>query len=248
MDAPETRIYTAVLITALVLGVIIFYFIVSIIRQQRKIVELHKQNILAEITQIEKERARIAHDLHDELGPLLSGIKMKMNSFELHLKEDQLEMEKTNNHLDDVLKRIREISFDLMPGLLLRKGLEAAVKEFLDNLNNATGINFTFTCENEVNLTEQNSINIYRIIQEIVHNTIKHAGATELQIDLRTIKNNLVMKSTDNGAGFDYDKESAENIGIGLKSLLRRTAITGGQMFVESKKGKGTTYTFKIPV
>ncbi len=248
MDAQETRIYTAIIITAIVLGAIISYFIFSILRQQKKNVELHKQNILAEITQIEKERARIAADLHDDLGPLLSAVKMKINSFELTQKDDRIEIGKTNEHIDDILKRIREISFDLMPNSLLRKGLHMAIKEFIGYLNNSSGINFIFNSKTDIKLSEQRSINIYRIIQEIVHNTIKHSGATQLKIELETIKNNCVLSIADNGIGFDYTKESKNSIGFGLRSLLSRTEIMGGQMFLESEKGKGTTYTFEIPI
>jgi signal transduction histidine kinase len=247
MDAQETRIYTSVIITAIVLGTIITYFIISILRQQKKNMELHKQNILAEITQIEKERARIAADLHDDLGPLLSAVKMKINSFELSQK-NQEEIIKTNQHIDDILKRIREISFDLMPNSLLRKGLFMAIKEFIGYLNNNSGFNFIFNGDPNIKLSEQRSINIYRIIQEIVHNAIKHSRATELKIELDTIKNNLVLRVADNGIGFDYNRESKNTIGFGLRSLLSRTEIMGGQMFLESEKGKGTTYTFEIPI
>lgn len=247
MDAQENRIYTAILITAVVLGSVIIYFIISILRQQRKNLQLHKQNILAEITQIEKERARIAHDLHDELGPLLSAVKMKINSFDLTDNEDKIQIEKTNEHIDDVLKRIREISFNLMPNSLLRKGIVAAVKEFVDYLNNNTKIKFYFKSEKYLKLTETTGVNLYRIIQEVVHNTIKHSQATELRIELKSFKNNVELMMKDNGVGFDYEKESTENIGFGLRSLLRRTEIMNGKMFIESEEAKGTTYTFEIP-
>ncbi len=248
MDAQETRIYTAIISTSLVLGIIIIYFIISIIRHQRRNIELHKKNILAEITQIEKERARIAADLHDDLGPLLAAVKMKINSFELHQKGDHIEMEKTNHHIDEILKRIREISFDLMPNSLLRKGLVIAIKEFIDYLNKSSAIKFYFKYHDEIKLTEQHSINLYRIIQETVHNSIKHARATQLHIVLKPVKQNLVLIIMDDGVGFDYNKESKETIGFGLRSLLSRTEIMQGHMFLESEKGKGTTYTFEIPI
>ena len=96
MDTPETTIYDAIVIACIVMGVIIVYFFISVIRQQRENLALRKKNILSEISGLEKERARIASDLHDELGPLLSAVKMKINSFELTDPEDQLQLEKTN--------------------------------------------------------------------------------------------------------------------------------------------------------
>lgn len=189
----------------------------------------------------------MAHDLHDELGPVLSAVKMKINSFDLTDKEDKIQVEKTNQHLDDVLRRIREISFNLMPNSLLRKGLAPAVKEFVEYLNNNTKTTFSFKAEN-LKLEEQTAVNIYRIIQEIVHNTIKYADATTLKMELKKSKNNIVLLIKDNGIGFDYKKESDENIGFGLKSLLRRTEIMNGKMYIESAIGKGTEYTFEIPL
>jgi two-component system NarL family sensor kinase len=247
MDAQENRIYTAILITALVIGSVIVYFIISILRQQRKNILLHKKNITAEINQIEKERARIAHDLHDELGPLLSAVKMKINSFELTDKEDKVQIKKTNDHMDEALKRIREISFGLMPNSLLRKGLVPAVREYVEYLNNNSKIRFHFTFEKDIKLSEQTAVNLYRIIQETVHNTIKHSQASEVHLDLDKSGDNVVLSIRDNGVGFDHAKESSDNIGFGLQGLLRRTEIMNGKMFVESKRNTGTSYTFEIP-
>jgi signal transduction histidine kinase len=247
MDAQETRILTAIVITAVVLGIVLTMFIISMIRQQRKNLQLHNQNILAEITHIEKERARIAQDLHDELGPILSAVKMRINSFDLSDEEDKIQKEKTNQHLDNALKRIREISFDLMPTSLLRKGLKPALKEMVDYLNSDSRTNFSLNCADDLKLSEQNSVNMYRIIQEVVHNSIKHAEAKELKIDVTCAKDMIILSIHDNGKGFDYNRESAENTGFGLKSLLRRTEFMNGKMYVESAAGKGTSYTFEIP-
>ena len=248
MDAKEANIYNALLITSVVIGAIIVFFILSITRQQRKNLALHRLNILAEINALEKERGRIAHDLHDELGPLLSAVKMKINSFELTDDDDKIQIEKTNKHIDDILKRIREISFDLMPSSLLRKGLITALKEFVDYLNNDNHIYFSFKAETDLNVNDHKAINIYRIVQEIVHNAIKHSGATILKIELRGEKNILLLSITDNGNGFDHQKQTTESVGFGLRGLLSRTEMIGGEMYVDSNPGKGTIYSFEIPV
>src|SRR5688572_3232731 len=100
MDAKETSLYTAILIVSIVVAVMIIFFIASLIRQQRKNLELYRQNVLAEITAMEKERARIAADIHDELGPMLSAIKLRIGSFDLVDADDKREAEKTNGHID----------------------------------------------------------------------------------------------------------------------------------------------------
>jgi two-component system, NarL family, sensor kinase len=246
MDEKEARFYTAILIVCAVVGVIITYFIVSIIRQQRRTVRLYKQSLLTEITTLEKERSRMASDLHDEVGPLLSAIKLRIGSLDIHGEEDEEEVRKTETQIDILIKRMREISFDLMPTSLTRKGLAAALNEFIEycSKSNVLKISFKYV---DIQLTQAQSINLYRIVQEIIHNTIKHAEALELLIELKKEKNKIVLATKDNGKGFDYEEKSGEAKGLGLQNLLRRTEIIGGKMFFESKKGKGTTYIFEIP-
>src|SRR5215213_4985195 len=144
MDAKETSFYTAVVIASIIIGIIICYFIITLIRQQRKNLELYRQSVLAEITAMEKERARIAADLHDELGPMLSAIKLKIGSFELTNDDDIKEAEKTDHHIDSLMKRMREISYDLIPNTLIRKGLVTALKEFVDYTNESDGLEISF--------------------------------------------------------------------------------------------------------
>jgi len=247
MDAQETSFYTAILIVCSVVGVIITYFIVSIIRQQRKSVRLYKQSLLTEITTLEKERSRMAADLHDEVGPVLSAVKLRISSLDIHNETDEEEVEKTNEQIDNLLKRMREISFDLMPASLTRKGFVAALNEFIEYCSKGSPlrINFQFT---DIQLIQSQAINLYRIVQEVIHNTIKHAQASELLIELRQEKNKIILATKDNGKGFNYHEKSGEAKGLGLQNLLRRTGIIGGKMFFESQKGKGTTYIFEIPI
>ncbi len=248
MDSQETRIYTTIIIIAVVLGIIIFYFITSVIRQQRKNLELQKQSVQLQITALEKDRARIASDLHDELGPMLSAVKMKINSFELTDEDDTIEIEKTNTHIDEMLQRMRQISFNLMPNTLLRKGLVMAVGEFVDYIAKSNALGIEFTAGGPIVLTEDKTINTYRIVQEIIHNTIKHAKATRLVLQLTLEGQKLILKTADNGIGFDQHKDAADRHGIGMRNLLSRTEMMQGKMFLETKKGKGTAYTFEIPV
>lgn len=248
MDAKETSVFTAVLIASVILGVIITYFIASIIRQQRRNIELYRQSVLAEITAMEKERARIAADLHDELGPMLSAIKLKINSFELTDEEDKIQVDKTNDHIDGLIKRMREISYDLIPNTLIRKGLVVAVKEFIEYTNRGSQFAITFQAEEPISVTEQKSVHIYRIIQEIINNTIRHSKGTALKIQLNQKDSTLFLSASDDGVGFDHQAASKGDGGIGLRNIVSRSEIIGGEMFVESAKNKGTTYTFEIPV
>jgi two-component system, NarL family, sensor kinase len=248
MDAHETSIFSAVLITSIVLGVVLMYFIVTIVRHQRRNIRLYKSKILAEITTLEKERARIASDLHDELGPILSAVKFKINSLDIHNDEDQNLLDKSNKNIDEIIRRMREISNDLLPNTLLRKGLIAAIEESIDNFKKDKSININFVYHGIPDISKEKAIDIYRMIQEIIHNTLKHAKASELKIELKCSKQTLIILTEDNGRGFDYVRQSVENKGLGLRNLLSRTEVLGGDMYIDSKQNKGTKYTFEIPL
>jgi signal transduction histidine kinase len=100
----------------------------------------------------------------------------------------------------------------------------------------------------DVLLDEGFSVHLYRIVQEIVHNTIKHAGATVLQIHLIKEEQMLVLYTTDNGKGFHYQKALEKSNGYGLRNLLSRTDVLGGNLSISSREGGGTIYIIRIPL
>jgi len=248
MDAQQTTLFTAILITTFFVGGILIYFIIILIRQQRRNARLYRSKILAEITTLENERARIANDLHDELGPLLSAIKFKLSSIEINNADDEIQMEESSKHLNDIIIRMREISNNLMPSSLLRKGLVVALDEFVRKMPASTGLQINFKHSNIPELGKEKTINTYRIVQEIVHNTIKHADASLLNIELKMENGKMILLTQDNGKGFDYAFATKENTGLGLRSLLSRTDIMNGNLYIESNKGEGAKYSIEIPV
>jgi signal transduction histidine kinase len=189
----------------------------------------------------------MASDLHDEVGPLLSAIKLRIGSLDISNEEDEEEVKKTEIQIDNLIKRMREISFDLMPTSLTRKGFAPALKEFIDYCSKSSLLKIKFQFA-DIQLTQPQAINLYRVVQEIIHNTIKHAEASELIIELREEKEKIILATKDDGKGFNYDDKHNEAKGLGLQNLLRRTEIINGKMYFESKKGKGTTYIFEIPI
>src|SRR5665213_1663098 len=232
MGTSQTTIYDSILIASVVLGIIILYFLVSMIRQQRINITLRKKNILQEISGLEKERARIASDLHDELGPLLSSVKMRINGFDLKLPDELEELEKTNGYIDTIIRRMRDISFDLMPVTLVKQGLVKALSEYVGFLAKESKIHFTFTQNVAYEIDEDKSVNIYRIVQEAVHNAIKYSQATEIAVEVNTREGKLLLGISDNGIGFDHKRKLSESKGIGLRSIINRVHIAGGRLFV----------------
>src|SRR5262249_18523209 len=109
MDTQETKVYIAILIGAAVLAIILIYFIVNFIRQQRRNYALYLSKIQAEVNTLEKERKRVARDLHDDIAPVLMSVKYNMNSFDLHDSQDLDTLQKTNGVIDGMISRMREI-------------------------------------------------------------------------------------------------------------------------------------------
>lgn len=247
MDAQETKIFYLAVAIVLVFALISYLFIASLKRQHQRILQLKLQNITAELNSIEKDRARIAADLHDQLSPLLSAVKFRVSSFELPAPEDRVQQQMTDEHLGEVIQQLRTIAYNLMPATLKRKGLRAALEEFTGYVSQQNGLQVELQAE-DIPLSEEQSIHLYRIAQEIVHNTVKHAGATLLELSLRPENGKIVLSSKDNGRGFDYEGKLAEGGGFGLRNLLSRTDVLGGALFIESHPGKGTAYTVELPV
>jgi signal transduction histidine kinase len=255
MDPHQTKIYTAILITALVIGSILIYFIVSLIQQQRRNSRLYTSKIQAEISTLENERTRIAGDLHDELGPLLSAIKLKLSSIETQSRDDEITMQQTSEHITDIIQRMREISNNLMPNTLLRKGLTYAIEDFINKFsmsltpdNTEPGLKINFTQQDIPELPKEKEVNIYRMVQEIIHNTVKHAKASTLNITLKAADNKLTLVTEDNGTGFNYQAAVNEKSGLGLRNIISRCEIMQGNLYIESQAGKGTIYSIEIPI
>ncbi len=247
MDAHQRKIYIAILIAAIAFGAFLLYIIVVLVRQQRKANRLYKSKILAEITTLENERARIANDLHDELGLVLATIKVKLSSIEVEDPDDKKQLTESSDYLDDMIKRFREISNDLMPTTLLRKGLVEAIDEFIKKLSFSTNIKIDFLYGDIPVISNEIAINFYRMILEIIHNTIKHAKATTLIIEFKKVDDFLFLNTEDNGIGFNYTSAMKGNPGLGLRNLLSRTDVMNGDLFIESKENKGTKYSIEIP-
>jgi two-component system, NarL family, sensor kinase len=247
MDPQQENFFKAITLVAIVLAFLLTYFLVTIIRHQRRNLNLQKAKILAEITTLENERRRIASDLHDELGPLLSAVKLQINNLETTDEFDIKLIEKSSGHIDDIIQKLREISNNLMPNSLLRKGLKVAILDSISRIKDVHPLNITLEFPSDIALSQEKEINLYRIIQEIIHNTIKHAKAGNLRLIFSKEKNMIVLRTDDDGVGFDYEQKTKLVGGLGLLSLQSRTEVMGGEFSYSSQKDHGTRYLFEIP-
>ncbi len=215
--------------------------------------EVMKQQDLATkaiINAEENERKRIAADLHDGVGQIMSAAKMNLSAFEneISFKDEaqKISFDKLISLVDESCKEIRSVSHQMMPNALLKSGLASAVKEFIDKIDTRI-IKINLYAEG---LNERLDSNIetvlYRVIQECVNNVIKHSGADKLDISLIKDTDGIAATVEDNGRGFDTnDKQKFE--GIGLKNITSRIEFLKGTVDFDSFPGKGTLIAIHVP-
>ncbi|MCW3074282.1 MAG: hypothetical protein JWP69_1351 [Flaviaesturariibacter sp.] len=244
MDPYETTIYHAVLITCLVLGAVITYFAISVVRIQRQHFARKRSLLIQEIGLLEKERTRIAHDLHDELGPLLSVTRIQISKAAQQPAGEHDYLQKAENNILTVIERLGGIARNLTPKALVTKGLQTALEEFIDQYQAVSPIQFRLTYTVNQPLSKDQRLLVYRLVQETVHNAVKHSGARIIDLHLKAQGRHLYISCKDDGCGF---ATAATDKGIGLASLHNRAEIAGGQLQCTTTPA-GTDYFFEIPL
>ncbi len=217
--------------------------------QTQKLATVLKEQELTSIDAMiegqEKERQRIANDLHDDLGGLMATVKLHFNA--LKDKQSPELFDKTNNLLDEAYNKIRTVAHAKNSGVMAKQGLLKAVKEMAHTVSTSNKMSIDVIdhglderLENSLELT------IFRIIQELVTNVIKHAQATEATIHLTNHDDTLNIMVEDNGKGFNT-KKILKTSGMGIHSIDKRIENLGGTVTIESEPGKGTTVIIDIP-
>ena len=207
-----------------------------------------RARINAEIQTLENERKRIASDLHDDIGPLLSTIKLHINQLEPKSDFETTVLEKSTGYLDDAVAQMRNIANNLLPNILVRKGLTSAIEDYIEKTKSSALLKIEFDYNSIIELRKEMEINIYRIIQEIVHNTIKHANAANLVIKFRKEGNFIKIVTRDDGVGFNFKNQLKTGQGLGLMNFQSRIDALNARFNVISSPQSGTTYIIEVPV
>lgn len=224
--------------------------------QQQRINELEREKQLAASEAVlkgqEEERKRLAKDLHDGLGGMLSGIKYSFSNVKENIimsPENQRAFERSMDMLDSSISELRRVAHNMMPESLIRFGLEISVRDICRDITNSGALNVSFQAFgiNELKADQQTQIIIYRIIQELLNNIMKHAAAKSAIVQLTFIDNRLSITVEDDGKGFDV-KLIDPSKGLGLSNLKSRVEYLGGELEIESEQGKGTTVNIEIIV
>ncbi len=216
--------------------------------------EIMKQQQLATKAVIEaeeNERQRIAKDLHDGVGQMMSAAKMNLSAFESELQFNNSDQKQTFEKLiqlvDDSCREVRTVSHLMMPNALLKNNLADAIRDFTDKLDKKSLKVHLYTEGLEQRLDSGVETVLYRVLQECVNNVIKHAAACTLDISIVKDKDGISATVEDNGKGFDTtDKEKFE--GMGLKNIITRIGYLKGTVDFDSAPGRGTVVALHVPL
>jgi signal transduction histidine kinase len=198
----------------------------------------------------EKERTRMARELHDSAMVEFSVVKMNLNTL---LNEPDENLKKENLHqvqlqLNGAISGLRNTAHNLMPDMLLQEGLLEALYYFCNNLQRNSHLQINLEHYGTIPpLQPQFELSVYRIMQELMQNIIKHAQATEAIVQLSCHDDVLHITVEDNGIGIEEDL-LPQSKGMGLKSIQARMRTLNGQLEIDSKKGIGTTLTLEFDI
>lgn len=196
----------------------------------------------------EKERSRLARDLHDGLGGLLSGTKHQLSHLDAQPSNSVQEgISKSIEQIDAAVEELRRVAHNLMPDLLLKYGLEAAVLEFAHRMSH-NALQIHTECINySDSLPKEKQLLVYRIIQELVNNAVKHAAASEIIIQLSEDEAQLNLTIEDDGIGFDSKDLDLTNT-AGFHNIESRVQFLKGVMHIRTERSMGTSIELQIPI
>ncbi len=252
------------LITAILFAIVIFLFFRKRLQyqktiseqnaslQRQKITELQQKNKLLALSSMiegqEAERLRIAKDLHDSLGGLLSTVKAHFTTIQKEIQQlAKLNLTtRTNELIDEACIEVRRISHNMMPHALSISGLKGAVEDIAGSLKEE-GYHITLEMSDLPVMDNTKQVMIYRLLQEIISNLRKHANAKSILIQLLAYDSEINLLIEDNGDGFNYEEALAKD-GLGIKSINSRVDYLDATIEWDTKPGNGTTISINIPL
>lgn len=269
LSLERSKLMLVLLISILLIILLLAFFAWRIYINKKRTIEqndiLHQQELktLKQREQItmynamlqgqEQERNRIARDLHDGLGGMLAGVKLKLSSIVSKEKNHNLliqpdmEIYKVIHQLDQSVDELRRIARNMMPESLIYMGLEPALSDLCKSLNSdRTSVDFeAFNLRNTYEQALQ--ITVYRIVQELLTNAVKHAEARSIMVQCSENENRLYITVEDDGKGFDPASVAQKN-GIGLSNIKNRVSLLQGTVEIGSRPREGTTFSIEIPL
>lgn len=219
-------------------------------QMKRQVLEFDFQQrmLQAELESQESERRKVAADLHDSIGGMLSTIRVGISTIARSLP-DPHSIDPTKQMLDETISSVRRISRDLMPSTLEKFGLRHALAELCERFQETSQIPIDFSEEGELkDVDKHRDLMVFRIVQELLNNAIKHSQAKQIAVKF-IVATNLVLSVEDDGVGFDIENVKKETgRGLGLFNIENRARLLGGKLDYETEKKRGTKTILTLPL
>jgi len=221
-------------------------------KRQKSLKEFYKKIFMLQ----EDEKKRISRDLHDESGQIVIALGAALNVLEKELKDGSAEkalqiIDESRMMIQEIASRMKSMALNLRPPALDILGLPAVLREYFSQCTKSVPVKIEFN-ENikEAKLNENLEITLYRIVQEIVFNSLKHSGATQIKVNLMLSEKKIQLYIEDNGKGFDIVKHQKEysSYKTGLRTIKERVDILSGTFFIESGPVQGTRVNITLPI
>lgn len=247
MGTEERKIFIAFGIVSAFIGLVILFFFINLLKQQRRYRQLQKDKLNSEINASEMERNLIATELHNDIGPYLSSVKMRLDVIESAQSE---ELDACKAALDKCVQQVRGMAKAMAPLSIFEIPFQDALKKYVQEVNVQGTLKIQLMELDLLPLTSDQNNQIYRILQEIIQNTIKHAQASNLLIEIsREGDKTLLIRTSDNGVGYEIEKvRAAKKLGMGLLGIQSRIEYLNGSISSSDETKLGTRYNIRIPI
>jgi len=258
IDFSLPLLLSGVIIMLLLAVALVVFFVVyqrrlhaqQLLREQEA--NRHQRELLAAAVEIqENERRRIASDLHDDIGSLLSAARLYLRQFDPHAEPESNEMvkEETLSIISKMIQNTRRITHDLLPSELEKFGLFAAVEDLCERVSRSGSLTVNCVAGEDKRFDAKSEVALYRVLQELVNNTLKHAEAKRIDVDYVWRKDRLHFRYADDGKGFDLTKAAQRGgAGLGLRNIESRISLIGGEVDYQTAPSKGLQVRISIPV
>ncbi len=251
-----TVVYIGTIITLLVVAFLVSFVYMyqkrhfTFMREKEQLQSKYQQALLTTRLEIQEETFKaISQEIHDNIGQALSFVKLTINTVDVYNPEAAKEkLLESKNQLSQTIQDLRDLAKSLSPDFIKELGLPGAIGQQVHFLQK-TGLyqaSLTVTGNEYKNQTQEELV-VFRIVQELLNNIVKHADATAVEVNMLYQPDRLTITVTDNGKGFDTNKESNIGKGLGLQNMLSRMSLIKGYITVNSAPGMGTKAIIELP-
>ena len=255
IDQALGYIFLVFLLMSLIV-ILFFYFsrkkiIQKEIEQKNLEINHQKELLRSVILTQEAERKRIAQDLHDDISSKLNVVSLNTHLLKTpNLSDEELTKITDNitNLTQNALENSRRIAHDLLPPVLEKFGLHAGIEELVVEFNSSKVVHVVYKNELQFDIQDiDKQLHVFRILQELLNNSVRHGKASKISIDFKFINGNNTCLYTDNGVGFDANSDDSQK-GLGMKNIESRINFLNGDLKIDSSKNKGVhiNFTFKL--